>query len=199
MSTLAPKPAKIRVLNTKLLPIAAILLVVLGLLFMVTPLLRTTGALPRTGNIVTQGTTGQPGASNGVTTTQGGGRFFTGSTGLNGSGRRVAVGGGAFGIVFFFVALLASLAAALGMLFTKRWGQVLGIVMAALYGLLGLVSFLPLLFIRLIGIRNPISLVLGAVHVLLAAAVIVLASFPPKAAPVPAEAAPAPKNKKKGE
>ena len=97
---------------------------------------------------------------------------------------RIAVGGGLMGgrggILIYFVALLVSLAAAVGMLFTKRWGQVLAIIMAVLYGLLGLVSLLPLLLIRFVGAPNPVSLILGVVHLLLAVAVIVLASIPGK-------------------
>ena len=55
-------------------------------------------------------------------------------------------------LFFYFVALLLSLVAALGMLYTKRWGQVLGIIMAVLYGLLGLVSLLPILLMSSRGI-----------------------------------------------
>ena len=76
--------------------------------------------------------------------------------------------------------LLVSLTAAVGMLFTKRWGQVLAIIMGILYGLFGLVSLLPLLFIRFVGAPNPVSLILGIVHLLLAVSVIVLASIPGK-------------------
>ena len=43
MSTLDPKPIKKNSLNTKLLPIAALVLIVLALVFMATPLLRVSG------------------------------------------------------------------------------------------------------------------------------------------------------------
>ena len=115
---------------------------------------------------------------------------------LTGSGspaRRFTVGaGGRSGIILYFVMLLVSLAAAVGMLFTKRWGQVLAIIMGGLFGLLGLVSLLPLLLIRFVGAPNLVSLVLGIVHVLLAVSVIVLASIPGKpglpSAPTPVSA-----------
>ena len=60
-------------------------------------------------------------------------------------------------MIVFFVVLLVSLAAAVGMLYTKRWGQVLAIILAVLYGLFGLVSLLPLLFIRFVGAPNPVT------------------------------------------
>ncbi len=47
------KPKKIRILNSKLLPIAALVLIVLALLFMATPLLRASGGFQRNGNFVT--------------------------------------------------------------------------------------------------------------------------------------------------
>jgi hypothetical protein len=99
---------------------------------------------------------------------------------------------GVTGAIVFFVALLVSLVAALGMLFTKRWGQVLGIITAVLYGLVGLVSLLPILLLGSAGLRNPFSLILGIAHLLLALAVIVLASIParPTAAPALADLPP---------
>ena len=176
MTTLNPKPAKAKkILNTKLLPFAALALVVLALLFLAAPLLRTAGGTQRAGNVVLQ-TNGQSAAQNGATATP-----AVGAT-TNSTTRRIAVGGGRATIFIYFVALLISLAAALGMLFTKRWGQVLAIIMAVLYGLFGLVSLLPLLFIRLVGAPNPINLILGVVQLLLAVAVIVLASIPGKPA-----------------
>jgi hypothetical protein len=54
--------------------------------------------------------------------------------------------------------------------------------------LLGLVSLLPILFISALGIRNPLSLILGVVHILLAIAVIVLASIPAKKLTAPTTA-----------
>ena len=176
MTTPDVKPVQTKKLNPRLLPITAAILVVLALLFMATPLLRQSRAFQAGGNVVQIGGGGSLPQT--VTTTQGG---------VNSTGRRFIVGGGAIGPVVYFIAVLISLAAALGMLFTKRWGQVLGIIMAVLYGLLGLVSLLPLLLISSQGIRNPLSLLPGIVHVVLAAAVIVLASIPAKqgtAAPV---------------
>jgi hypothetical protein len=187
MSTLEAKPVKAKkILNTKLLPIAALLLVVLALLFLAAPLIRLAGGTQRAGTFVTpgNGTTGSSIPGGGI------------QTGTNGTGRRVVLGGGIMGgrggIILYFVMLLVSLAAAVGMLFTKRWGQVLAIIMGVLYGLLGLVSLLPLFLIRIVGTPNPVSLVLGIIHVLLAVSVIVLASIPGKPglppAPTPASA-----------
>ena len=189
MSILETKPVKAkRILNTKLLPIAALLLVVLALLFQATPLIRTAGGLQGTGNFVT--------SANGQTnsTVQAGSpQVLIGAGGPASTTRRVTVGsglmGGRGGIIIYFVALLVSLAAAVGMLFTKRWGQVLAISMAVLYGLLGLVALLPLLFIRIVGAPNPVSLSLGIVHLLLAVAVIVFASIPGKPGSLPNPAA----------
>ena len=182
MSTLEPKPVKAKkMLNTRLLPIAALLLVVLALLFLAAPLIRTAGGAQRTGNFVLQ--------ANGQSATQNGSSAQ--GTGTNLTTRRVAVGGGLMGgrggIFIYFAALLVALTAGVGMLYTKRWGQVLGIILAVLYGLLGLLSLLPLLLIRFIA-PNPVSLILGAIHLLLAVAVIVLASIPGKPA-VPAAGA----------
>lgn len=98
---------------------------------------------------------------------------------------------GSAGAIFYFVLVLVSLAAAVGMYLTKRWGQVLGIIMAVLYGISGLVSLLATLLINLPGIGNPLSLILHLdlilhfVHVLLAAAVIVLAAIPAQKLPTP--------------
>lgn len=98
---------------------------------------------------------------------------------------------GVASIIIYFIALLVSLAAAVGMYIPKRWGKVLGIIMAALYGLLGLVSLLPVLLLSALGTRNPLSLILGILHLLLAIAVIVLASIPAKQEmPPPIPAAP---------
>ena len=191
MSTLEPKPVKAkRLLNPKLLPIAALLLVVLALLFQAGPLIRPAAGLQRTGSFVPPAN-GQSGS-----TVQGSGpQVLTGGGGTQGTTtRRITVGtgllGGPGGVIISFAALLVSLAAAVGMLFTKRWGQVLAISMAVMYGLLGLISLLPLLFIRLVGTANPLSLILGIVHLLLAVAVIVLAAIPGKPEPLPNPAAP---------
>jgi hypothetical protein len=180
MSTLDAKPVKAKkMLNTKLLPIAALVLVLLALLFLAGPLIRTAGGSPRAGNFITQGN-GQTGSSG-----QGGGpQVLVGGGGTTGTPRGFTAGSGLMsgrtGIIAYFVALLVALAAALGMLFTKRWGQVLAIIMAVLYGLLGLVALLPLLLVRLVGAPNPLSLILGILHLLMAVAVIVLAAIPGK-------------------
>jgi len=175
MSTLTAKPIKAkRILNTRLLPVAALLLVVLALLFLAAPLIRKAGGLQRTGNFVLQ-TNGQSAPQNGPSTQ---------ANGTNLTPRRLTVGGGLMGgrggIIITFVALLVALTAAVGMLYTKRWGQVLAIILAVLYGLLGLLVLLPLLLVRFTSAPNPVSLVLGIVHLLLAVAVIVLASIPGK-------------------
>lgn len=193
MSISDVKPIKTRILNAKLLPIAAVVLIVLALLFMATPLLRTSRGFQRSGNFVQQGN-GQTVPPNGVTT-QGGG--LQGQGGSNVPNRQFVVRGGSIlggitGAIVFFLALLVSLVAALGMFFTKRWGQVLGIIMAVLYGLVGLVSLLPILLLGSLDLRNPFSLILGIAHVLLALAVIVLASIPAKKGSIPVVAGPPP-------
>jgi hypothetical protein len=191
MNTPVTKLKKTRILNSKLLPIAALVLIVLALLFMATPLLRVSRGFQRTGNFVIQNN-GQASPQNGSQVQAGGqqGQALPGQNGSNLTNRRFAVRGsfleGVTGAIVFFVALLVSLVAALGMLFTKRWGQILGIIMAVLYGLVGLVSLLPILLLGSAGLRNPFSLILGIAHVLLALAVIVLASIPARLAAAPA-------------
>ena len=189
MSTIEAKPRKVRILNTKLLPIAALLLILLALLFLAEPLIRPAGGFQRASNFTPPGN-GQTG-----TTVQGTGpQALVGPGGSPAQARRVTIGGGILGgrggVIIYFVALLISLAAAVSMLYTKRWGQVLAIIMAVVYSLLGLVSLLPLLLIRFVGAPNPVSLILGIVHLLLAVAVIVLASIPgkPLLPPIPGEA-----------
>jgi len=194
MSTIDSKPVKAKkLLNPKLLPIAALLLVILALLFMATPLIRASGGLQRNGNIVPQATGQTPPRA----IIPGGGlgqRFLVGGGGT--SPRQVTLGGGLLGgiagSIFYFVLLLVSLAAAIGMFMTRRWGQVLGIILAVLYSLLGLVSLLPLLLSISFGVRNPISLILGVLHLLLAVSVIVLASIPAKKAATQVVANPPP-------
>jgi hypothetical protein len=178
MSTIDPKPVRSKNnLNPKLLPFASLVLVLLALLFMATPLLRSTASFQGKSNFVVQGN-GQSVIQNG-TTVQGSGSSVPNRPVVRLGGGAVS---GATGAILYFVLLLIALVAAVGMLFTKRWGQVLGIIIAVLYGLLGLVSLLPVL----LGIRNPLSLILGLVHLLLAVAVIVLASIPAKNGPIPA-------------
>ena len=200
MSTIEVKSNKTKTLNTKLMPIAAGILILLALLFMATPLLRQTRRFQGNGNIIRQGsgqsfqpnaTPGQGNAPQFFSGPGGGaqGQGFSGQSGSNFPNRRV-IGGigflsGRSGPVVYFVALLISIAAALGMFFAKRWGQILGIFMAVLYLLAGLVSLLPILLISTLALRNSSSLVLGIVHVLLAIAVIVLAAIPAKKVKAP--------------
>jgi hypothetical protein len=187
------KSIKKRVLNSRLLPIAAIVLIVLALLFMATPLLRTTRGFQRTGNFAPQGS-GQSTPPNGFQFPAGGsqGQGFPGQNGSNFQNQRFALRAGFLsgitGAFVFFGALLVSLVAALGMFYVKRWGQVLGMVMAVLYGLVGLVILIPILQAGSLGLRNPFSLILGIVSVLLAVAVIVLAAIPAKQSVIPAAA-----------
>ncbi len=207
MTTPEPNPKTKRVLNSKLLPIAALLLVLLALLFMATPLLRASRGFQRTGNFNRQGTgqnfqpnatPGQggapqfsPGQGNG---TQGQG--FPGQNGTNLQNRRFLLGtgflSGRSGPIVYFVVLLLAVVAAVGMFFIKRWGQILGIIVAVLYLLAGLLSLLPTLLFSSFGLRNPLSLFLGILQVVLAVAVIVLAVIPAKKTATPVVVAPPP-------
>jgi hypothetical protein len=229
MTTPDSKPKTIKILNSKLLPIAAILLIVLALLFMATPLLRSSRTFQRNSTFTRQGS-GQPFPQNGFQgngqTGQGfqgqgnnpqsgqgfsnqdngsqpdftnpgnglqpGQNFRQGLGGANSTGRQLLLGTGFLtgrtGPIIYLVALLIALAAAVGMFMVKRWGQILGIVMAALYFLIGLVSLLPtLLFFNSAALRNPLSLILGLIHILLAVAVIVFAVIPAKKPAVPVD------------
>jgi len=201
MSTLAPKPVKVRVLNTKLLPIAAVLLLVLALLFMATPLLRGSTVLSN-GTSAIRRFNGQTLPGDGTGTTPGGqffvpgdgtvpqGQGFPGQGGSNLPLRQFGGRGGGLpgfgllggmtGTIVYAIALLISLAAAVGMFLIRRWGQVLGIVMAILYIILALVSFLPMLLMAFMRSLNGLSLGLSILHLVMAIAVIVLASIPGK-------------------
>ncbi len=198
MSTLDAKHVKKKNLNPKLLAIAAVLLILLALLFLATPLLRMNSGFQRDGNLPNQ-FNGQPlpGEENGFTApgTIQPGQGFPGQGGSNIPGRQFGAGGGRMGFellggmggtIVYAVALLISLIAALGMFMVKRWGQLLGIIMAVFYGLLALVSLLPILLLSFMGMRNPLNLALGIVNLLLPVAVIVLASIPGKELAVPA-------------
>jgi hypothetical protein len=66
------------------------------------------------------------------------------------------------------------------MFITKRWGQILGIVMGVIYLLLGLFSFLPMFLLGFARGLNALSLGLTSLHVILAISVIVLAAIPAK-------------------
>lgn len=204
MTTLDPKPKKIKVLNTKILPIAATLLLVLALLFMATPLLRgSAGFYPSGANgQINRQFNGQqfiPGTGNGTTlpgapnsfqgqggNTQGGtfpgqGNSTTGRKFINRSGFGVLGIGflsGITGTIVYATLLLVSLGAALGMFLAKRWGQVLGIIMAIIYLVLGLLNFLSMLLLGFLRGFNALSLGLSITHLVLAIAVIVLAVLP---------------------
>jgi hypothetical protein len=205
MSTLVAKPVKVKLLNTKLLPIAAVLLLVLALLFMATPLLGVSGVSDRTG--FNRQFTGQtlPGGQNGFPTPGTGsqGQGFTNPySGTQNQGNSTnptrqfgAPNGGLLGFgllsgmtgtIVYAIALLVSLAAAMGMFLAKRWGQILGIVMAVVYLILALVSFVPMLLLGFLRGLNGLSLGLSILHLVLAIAVIVLASIPAKKLLVPA-------------
>jgi hypothetical protein len=195
MSTLVSKPKKVRILNPKLLTIAGVLLLVLGLSFLATPLLSTASG--------TQGNGGNMPAFDGQTFPGGipqgqvpQGQVPQGQEGLpltardaGGPGGLMMIGrtGGMGSTLLYGIALLVSLAAASGMFMAKRWGQVLGTIMAVLYLLFALVSLLPTLLVAFMGFSSPLNLVLGFVNLLLAVAVIVLVSIPGrKPAVVPA-------------
>jgi hypothetical protein len=200
MSTLDAKPIKDKKLNTKLLPIAAVLLLVLALLFVATPLLRVSdvsgrsgftrqfnGQIPPGGLTDGTGTQGQgftapnSGTQNPGTTTNPNRQFAGGNSLL-----RLSFLSGLTGTIVYAIALLVALAAAVGMFITKRWGQVLGIVMAVVYLILALVSFLPMILLGFMRALNGLSLGLSILHLVLAMAVIVLALIPAKKVMTPA-------------
>jgi len=191
-------------LNSKTLMIGAGVLLVLALLFMATPLLRVTGisGTNRTGftrqfnGLATPGAqNGFPGAGNGTTgqdnstnptsptspTTR---QFPVGARSLLGLGLL----SGITGTIVYGLALLVSLAAALGMFLTKRWGQLLGIVMGALYLILAVLVLIPTILTAFTFARgfNALSLGISVLHLILAIAVIVLALIPAKKILAPA-------------
>jgi hypothetical protein len=203
MSTLDAKPNKVRMLNTKLLPIAAILLLVLALLFMATPLLRVSGVAGRTGANQQFNGRNLPGGQNAFPTpgtgTQGQGFPGQGNStyprqfgGGGSSLLRLSFLSGITGTIVYAIALLAALAAAVGMFIPKRWGQILGILMAVVYFVLALVNFLPTILLGFARAVNGLSLGLDILRLILAAAVIVLALIPARKVMTPAvPAAPA--------
>ncbi len=187
-------------INSKTLMIAAALLLVLALLFMATPLLRVNGlanraGFPRTfnGQAAPNGQNGFPGFGNG---TQGQGNPgtqinpFNPNNPNNSTGRPFANGArslfglgllsGITGTIFYGIALLVSLAAAVGMFLAKRWGQVLGIVMGVVYLILAVISLIPTILLGFVRGLNFLSLGLTGLHLVLAVAVIVLALIPAK-------------------
>jgi hypothetical protein len=210
MSTLEPKPVIKKPLNSRMLTIAAILLVVLALLFLATPLLRINGNLQGRGNFTGRTFNGQTLPNGGTGGTGGNGFQFqdgsgTGGTGNNGNGQtfpngfqgqngtgttrqfgagagllRVGFLNGVIGTIVYAMLLLVSIAAAAGMLFTKRWGKILGIIMGVVYLVLGLVGLVPTLLTLFFGLRNPLTIILGILHLVLSLAVIVFASIPAK-------------------
>jgi ABC-type glycerol-3-phosphate transport system permease component len=186
-------------LNSKTLSIAAFLLLGLALLFVATPLLRVPGAASRTG--FNRQFTGQtaPGAPNnfpspgdgtqgqGFTAPNSGsqnpggsttGRTFTNQPGSN--LLRLSFLSGITGTIVYALALLVSLAAAVGMFITRRWGQILGVIMAVVYLLLSLLNLIPMFLLGFASGLNALSLGLGITHLILAVAVIVLAVIPAK-------------------
>ncbi len=197
-------------LNSKTLTIAAVLLIVLALLFMATPLLRLSDISGRSG--FTRQFNGQtnPGGGNGFVNpgngTPGPG-FINPNGGTQGQGNpvnpnRQFAGGnsllrlgflnGITGIIVYTIALLVSLAAALGMVFTKRWGQILGIVMGAIYLVLSLFSIIPMILLGFARALNGLNLGLTIVHIVLALAVIILALISTRKVKLPAETIPPP-------
>jgi ABC-type glycerol-3-phosphate transport system permease component len=203
-------------LNSKTLTIAAVVLLVLALLFVATPLLRVSGVTGRTGFNRQSDGQNLPGGQNGFGFPSQGngtqGQDFTGPnsgtqnpgtttnparqfTGGGSSLLRLSFLSGISGTIVYAIALLVALAAAVGMFLTKRWGQILGIVMAVIYLLLSLVSFLPQFILGFTRGLNVLSLGLGILHLVLAMAVIILAVIPAKkelTAPAPATANPLP-------
>jgi len=219
MSTIEPAPVKAKkALNPTMLTIAAILLIVLALLFLATPVLRLNGAgrggnFPRTFNGQTFGGngfqnpggtggtgngfqnpggtgngTGNGGTGNGFQF-QGGNGTGTGTTRRFGTTNRTLLGlgflTGTTSLIVYGFALLISLAAVIGMFSLKGWGKVLGIIMAVVYLLLALISFLPTLLFSRFGFTNPLSLILNILHVVLAIGVIVFAMLPAKKVALP--------------
>jgi hypothetical protein len=192
-------------LNSKTLTIAGILLLVLALLFMATPLLRGTDLSARSG--IDRQFNGQnlPGGQNGFPN-QGSGEQGQGFTGPNSGtqnpgsttnpARQFAQRGGGLpslgflrgitGTIVYAIALLASLVAAVGMFITRRWGQVIGIIMAILYLILGLVGFIPMILLSFMRGLNGLSLGLSILQLVLAVVVIVLALIPAKKVTSPA-------------
>jgi len=201
-------------LNSNTLMIAAVVLVVLALVVMATPLMRVSGisssrtgfTRPTNGQTFTGGQnrtfgSGTGSGSGSGTGTQGQG--FTGPTGgFQGQGNSTTTGrqfagrsssllritflNGMTGIIIYAFALLVSLAAAVGMFITRRWGQILGIVMAVVYFLLALVSFLPMILLGFARALTGLTLGLDILRVVLALAVIVLALIPARKVLVPA-------------
>jgi hypothetical protein len=185
-------------LSSTTLMIAAVILLVLALLFVATPLMRVSNMSSRTGvnrQYNSQGFSSQGNGTQGQnfprlnSGTQGQGNATTPNQQFNGSSRRL-IGfsflGGMAAIAVYALALLASLAAAVGMFLTKRWGQILGIVMAGIYLLLSLMSFLPIILLGSTRAMAGLNVVLTILHLVLAIAVIVFAVIPTRKVTAPA-------------
>jgi hypothetical protein len=195
-------------LNSKTLTIGAAVLLVLALLFMATPLLRVTGitGANRTGFTRRFSGSTTPGAQNGFpgfgTGTQGQGNSTNPTTPTNPTTRQFPAGArsllglgllsGITGTIFYGIALLVSLVAAVGMFLTKGWGKILGIVMGIVYLILSVVGLIPTILLAFTFARgfNALTLGLSFLHLVLAIVVIVLALIPAKK--ILASAAPAP-------
>ncbi len=132
------------------------------------------------------------GGTGGTGGTGGNGFNFNGGTGSttrrNFAGRnsllRLGFLNGITGTIVYAGLLIISLIAAAGMFFTMRWGKIVGILMGIVYLILGLIGLVPTLLTLAFGVRNPLNLILGLVHIVLAIAVIVFASLPAKKEPI---------------
>ena len=187
-------------LNPTTLTIAAAVLLMLALLVMATPLMRvanvvnSTGAnrqfngqalpggqnfVPGQGNgLPGQGVPGQDNGSQGQDGTNLPNRQFGSPSSL----LSFTFLGGITAILIYGIALLVSLVAAVGMFLTRRWGQILGILMGVVYLLLAVLGFLPMLLSAFRFNLNPLTLGLDILRLVLALAVIVLALIPARKA-----------------
>jgi hypothetical protein len=191
-------------INKTTLAIGAGVLLVLALLTLATPLMRSANPVNQAGfnrqfngqnfpgdqnNLPSQSFPGQgfPGDQNGQAF-PGQGQRSLGQDGQNFRSQGNISGfatllrfnflSGITGTIVFGVALIISIVAALGMLLAKRWGQVSGIFMAVIYLVMAVLAILPtILFMFRIG-TGFLTIVLDILRVLLAAAVIVLALLP---------------------
>lgn len=210
-------------MNAKILSVTAVLLLCLSLLYLATPLLRPASAFGGPRTFTGQGlTSSDQGGGVQVITPSGQGTILQGPGGdmqgfpSQGQGspnftQRQFSGGrpggllsfgllnGTNGIIIIYgIALLVSLAAAVGMLMTRNWGRILGIVMGVVYSSMALYGLLPALFIgsmvRRAGISVGGSLIswLTVVRLVMAVAVVVLAATSAKKVSKPAEVIPPP-------
>jgi hypothetical protein len=207
-------------LNPKALTIAAVLLMVLALLFMATPLLRTaTGFAGRTGSVrtFTSGQSFTPGQSFSGQGTVGGqsdqglglqnpgsgtAQGTTGQTttpnftdrqfaGQRNGLLRLGLLNGTAGIIVYAIALLLSLVAAGCMFMRKAWGKILGIIMGVVYTVFALFSLVPTLLIGL-AFRSSTFRVGSSLNIWLTVAHLVLAIAVIVLASIPAKKVAAP-------